>query len=127
MAALVADTSSWISFLSGSGSNRLADALARGEVHLPPIVLAELLSGKMSERDRDALERSLDGLPLSGSDREHWTRVGRLRARLAGRGVTLTIPDAHVAQSALDLGAELLTEDGVFALAARHLPLRLVT
>jgi hypothetical protein len=30
-----------------------------------------------------------------------------------------------VVQCALDLGAELLTEDGIFRLVARHVPLRL--
>jgi hypothetical protein len=48
-----------------------------------------------------------------------------LRARLASKGVSLTIPDAHVAECALELGAELLTEDRIFAHVARHAPLRL--
>lgn len=125
MGALVADTSSWISFLAGGGSDALAEALRRGGLHLPPIVLAELLSGKMSERERDELASALDGLPMCAADRHHWERVGRLRARLASRGVTLTIPDAHVAQCALDLRVSLLTEDQVFGLAAKHVPLKL--
>jgi len=41
--------------------------------------------------------------------------------------VTVTTPDAHVAQCALDLDAVLWTEDSVFALLARHTRLRLGT
>jgi hypothetical protein len=37
----------------------------------------------------------------------------------------VSTPDTHVAQCALDVGAELLTEDRIFKKIARHQPLRL--
>jgi len=40
-------------------------------------------------------------------------------------GLSVTIPDAHVAQCALDRDAILLTRDGVFGKIAKHVPLRL--
>ena len=52
--------------------------------------------------------------------------MGRLRADLRGKGLSVSTPDAHVARCALDLGAELLTEDRVFGLMARHAPLKLL-
>jgi predicted nucleic acid-binding protein len=55
---------------------------------------------------------------------DHWIRVGDLRRTLARKGVSVTIPDAHVAQCALDLDAVLLTSDGVFNTIAKHVPLR---
>ena len=41
-------------------------------------------------------------------------------------GFSVSTPDAHVARCALDLDAELLTEDRIFATLARHVPLKLV-
>jgi predicted nucleic acid-binding protein len=51
--------------------------------------------------------------------------VGRLRNSLAAKGLAISTPDAHVAQCALDLGADLLSADAVFRLVARHTKLSL--
>jgi len=123
--ALVIDTSSWITILAAGMPEEVRRALFAGRVHLPLVVAAELLSGRLAARDRSALEGSLAGLPVCGADLGHWFRVGALRASLATHGLTVSTPDAHVAQCALDLGAELLTEDRVFRQVARHAPLRL--
>jgi len=47
-----------------------------------------------------------------------------LRATLLRRGVTVSTPDAHVAQCAIDRGALLLTHDAVFHKIARIAPIR---
>lgn len=118
MNALVIDTSSWISFLAGGGPELVQQALDERRVYLPPVVAAELLSGRLSASDRRALTSLLDDLPLVQADRAHWYRVGRLRASLGQRGLAVSTPDAHLAQCALDLGAELLTEDRIFSKVA---------
>ena len=125
MSALVVDSSSWVAYLGRGEGDALEEALGEGRVHLPPIVAAELLSGRMSPGQRRALEELLSDLPLCAADREHWFRVGRLRNSLSGKGLSVSTPDAHVAQCTLDLGGTLLTEDGVFARIARHVSLRL--
>lgn len=126
MSALVIDTSSWIAyFREGSGDAIIEPALEEGTVYLPPVVAAELLSGRMAERARGDLEEFLLTLPLCPADVAHWFRVGRLRNSLAARGLSISTPDAHVAQCALDLGAELLSADTIFRLVARHTKLSL--
>jgi predicted nucleic acid-binding protein len=126
VAALVVDSSSWVSYLAGGGARRTIDAaLGEARLFLPPVVAAELLSGRLGKRELAALEGLLARLPLCPSARAHWYRVGRLRAALSAGGLSVSIPDAHVAQCALDLGAWLLTEDRVFRAVARHAPLRL--
>jgi predicted nucleic acid-binding protein len=125
VSALVVDTSSWVTYLGRGEGDALEEALGEGRVHLPPIVAAELLSGRMNPGQRRALEELLSELPLCPADRDHWFRVGRLRDRLAAKGLSVSTPDAHVAQCTLDLGGALLTEDGVFTRMARHVPLRL--
>ena len=127
MSALVVDTSSWIEWLGGRLVAPLREGLGEGRVHLPPIVVAEILSGRLSESHRRAIEALLNALPLCQSDLAHWFRVGALRHLLSSRGLQVSIPDTHVAQCALDLDAELLTEDAIFARIARHCPLRLAS
>jgi predicted nucleic acid-binding protein len=114
-----------VSFFAGSDSGLLEDALGEGRAYLPPIVAAELLSGDLNKTDRRKLEELLRDLPLCVIDLEHWFRVGQLRERLRRRGLSISTPDAHVAQCALDLDGALLAEDGIFRQVAKHVPLRL--
>ena len=123
---LVVDTSAWIEFFRGREIPLLEDALALGSVVLPPVVVAELVSGVRGKADRAALVDLLEDLPLHETARDHWVRVGELRLALARKSLTVSTPDAHVAQCALDRDAPLLTRDRVFAKIARHAPLRLV-
>ena len=125
MDALVVDSSSWVSYLAGAGARAIDSALGDGRLFLPPIVAAELLSGCLGRRELAALQDLLSRLPLCPAGRAHWYRVGRFRAALSAHGLSVSIPDAHVAQCALDLGAALLSEDRVFRAVARHTPLRL--
>lgn len=122
---LVVDTSSWIDFFRGETIPLLEDALALGSVVLPPIVVAELLSGARRPSDRAALQDLLADLPLHETPREHWVRAGELRLRLIEKGHAISVADAHVAQCALDRDAPLLSRDRAFGTIARHAPLRL--
>jgi predicted nucleic acid-binding protein len=125
VSALVVDTSSWIAWLAGGGSSLVEEALEEGRLHVPVVVAAELLSGKLDDSERGDLEDLLSDLPAAGGELGHWFRVGRLRADLRARGLSVSTPDAHVAQCALDLDGLLLTEDAVFGKIAALAPLRL--
>jgi predicted nucleic acid-binding protein len=127
VSALVVDTSSWIAWFAGGGSPLIAEALDEGRVHLPLVVAAELLGGRLDESERAELQSFLSDLPAVGGEPEHWFRVGQLRADLRAVGLSVSTPDAHVAQSALDAGADLLSEDRVFLKIARAVPLRLAS
>jgi tRNA(fMet)-specific endonuclease VapC len=121
---VVVDTSTWIEFLAGRSAPELEAALAEGAVVLPPIVVAELVSGVRPGRQRTALLAMLGDLSIHETTFEHWVRVGELRQRLGSRGQTVSTPDAHVAQCALDRDALLLSRDAVFRRIARLEPLR---
>lgn len=125
MSGVVVDTSVWIDFLAGAPTPGLEDALAHGVVVLPPIVVAELISGARRPRDRAAIADLVGELPLHETPLDHWIRVGELRRHLRSHGVTASTPDAHVAQCAIDLGAVLLSRDAIFPRIARHSALRL--
>jgi tRNA(fMet)-specific endonuclease VapC len=124
VSGLVVDTSVWIDFFSGRPVPALEDGLAQGAVALPPIVVAELVSGARQERQRAAILDLVGDLPVHETPIDHWIRVGDLRRRLAEKGVAVSTPDAHVAQCAIDRDALLLTRDDVFKKIARATALR---
>ena len=123
MSAVVVDTSVWIDFFAGRPTERLEDALRLGAVIVPPIVVSEILSG-VRPRDRASMADFLANLALASVPLAHWIAVGDLRATLARRGLSLSTPDAHIAQCALDRDALLLSHDGVFAKVSAMTALR---
>jgi tRNA(fMet)-specific endonuclease VapC len=125
VSGVVVDTSVWIDFLAGTPTPELEDALSHSAVVLAPIVVAELISGARRQRDRAAIGDLLRELRLHPTDLDHWVRVGELRRRLRAHGLSVSTPDAHVAQCALDLDGVLLTRDSIFSRIARHAKLRL--
>lgn len=127
MSALVVDTSSWIGYFArGHLAVVIEDALNDGRVYLPPIVAAELTSGISSKRELEELRSFMLDLPLCHTPIEHWFRVGALRAKLFRVGESISTPDAHIAQCAIDLAGELLSEDRVFQRIAESAQLRLL-
>ena len=123
MSAVVVDTSVWIDFFAGRPTERLEEALRLGSVTVPPVVVAELLSG-VRGRHRAAMIDLLTDLELSATPLTHWIAVGDLRATLARHGLTVSTPDAHVAQCTLDRDALLLSQDAVFTRIADATALR---
>ena len=99
--------------------------MAHGAIILPPLVVSELVSGAGKKSDRVAVETLLANLPLHETPLDYWIRVGQLRRLLKERGFSVSTPDAHIAQCALDRQALLLSRDAVFSRIARHTGLRM--
>lgn len=119
------DTSVWVDFFRGQPLPDLELALREGLVVLPPIVLAELLSAPLRKKQRAELTSLLRDVPVHETPFDHWQAVGELRARLRRGGTSVSTPDAHVAQTALELESRLWSRDAVFARIAATVPLRL--
>jgi len=127
VSAVVVDSSVWIDLFRGRDFPALEEALAEGRVLVPPLVIAELVSGATSRGDAKRVEDLVQELDLVETPRAHWVRVGELRRRLRGRGLSVSTPDAHVAQCTLDVGGVLLSTDAVFRRIARLTDMRLVS
>lgn len=123
--AVIVDTSIWIDALLGETYRVVEDAMDNGTLYLAPLVIAELLSGELAYAHRESVFHLLQEYPLCDTPLAHWMSVGGLRRALRTRGVNVTIPDAHIAQLALELDAELVTRDAVFPRIANYTPLRL--
>ena len=122
---VIVDSSLWIAALGGETIPAIEDAMAAGTLVLSPLVVAELLSGEMMLHEREFVAELLQDYPVHATPLEHWMAVGGLRRAMKRRGINVTIPDAHVAQCALDRAATLLSRDDIFSRIAAHTPLRL--
>ncbi len=45
---------------------------------------------------------------------EHWLRVGELQQKSAQKGLSISTPEAHIAQCCIDFDGALLSEDKIF-------------
>lgn len=131
MSALVVDTSAWINYFKGNrevDQELLDTALKEGRVYLPVVVAAELISGtKQTEDIENDLKEFLADLQPCDNSLDHWIRVGKLRKQLARKGITISTPDAHVLQCALDLKAYLVHNDKIFDKVRPHVPLKSIS
>jgi len=114
---VIADTSVWISFFNRPTSveKRVLDILIDSdEVVMAGIVLAELLQGCRTSKERDALKETLLALPYVEMTHSVWIRTGETSSVLLRRGITLPIPDLIVASIALEQQFHLYSLDNHF-------------
>jgi predicted nucleic acid-binding protein len=123
--AVIADTSVVVDYLDGRSLEAMDTAVWDETLILSPIVIAEVLSGSDTSWARQAMLDFFRDLPMHQVGRSHWMAVGVLRRDLKGKEINVTIPDAHIAQCAIDLDATLIIRDKIFRLIAGHIPLRL--
>ncbi|HWZ88879.1 MAG TPA: PIN domain-containing protein [Polyangiaceae bacterium] len=125
MSALVVDTSVWVDFFRGVPLVPLEDALHDGLVVLAPLVAAELLSAPLSKSERRSLVAFVRDLPLHPASLDHWLAVGTLRAQSLKKGLSVSTPDAHIAECAIEANALLWSSDAIFRKLAKVSSLRL--
>ena len=122
---IAVDTSTLIAFIGGqSGADvELFDAaLARSDVALPPVVLAEFLSEPQLPADHRALAMAL---PLLEPMPDYWRRAGSARALILAKGLRARLADTLIALSCIDYAVPLITRDGDFHHFAKHSGLKL--
>ena len=123
--AVIVDSSVWIDIFGGRRFAAIEQATTEGTVVLSPIVVTELLSGDLTPAIRERVGELLQEFRLHGTPLSHWMHVAELRRTLALHGIRVSIPDAHIAQCALDLDAILFSRDDIFTRITEHTSLRL--
>lgn len=114
---VIADTSVWISFFNRPASveKRTLDVLIDSdEVAITGVVLAELLQGCRTPKERDALKETILALPYVETTQPIWIRAGETSSALLRRGITLPIPDLIVAAAALERQFQVYSIDRHF-------------
>jgi hypothetical protein len=101
----------------GPDVDLLDQALERGIVVLPPVVLTEMLSYPALEPEVADLVRDLSVLE---THRGFWERAARLRAGILVPGLRARLADTLISQSCLDHEVPLITRDRDFRHFADH-------
>jgi predicted nucleic acid-binding protein len=127
---ILADTSAWIEFLRGTGSEanvRLRGLVGGQELATTDVVLMEVLAGARDDVHRDELRGLLarcEFAPTQGpSDYEAAADLYRA-CRRAGNTVR-ALTDCLIASVAIRSGLSVLHADADFDTLARHTPLEI--
>lgn len=127
---MVVDTNTWADFFNGvraPHAERL-DLALRDEEDLAviPIIITEVLQGFRTDSGFQRARRVLLSLPAVHPTVEIHVRAAKLFRSLRRKGITVRgAVDCVIAQTCLDIDAELLSPDADFEHMARHAPLRL--
>ena len=122
---IAADTSSLVAYFSGHPGpdvDKVFNAVAAGDLTLPPIVLTEALS---DPKAGTALETKLSQLALLEPSHGYWLRAAQNRRILHENRLKAKIADSLIAQSCIDHDVALITRDRDFRHFAKHCGLRL--
>lgn len=108
------DSSALIAYLEGRETMAATAAgmvLGERQACLPPVVLSEVLSDPELPATVAGLIKALPTLPVTDG---YWERAGTLRSRLLAKGFKARLADTLIAQSCLDHGVSLVTQDRDF-------------
>lgn len=120
------DSSALIAYLEGRetmAANAAGMVLGERQACLPPVVLSEVLSDPELPANVAGLIKALPTLPVTDG---YWERAGTLRSRLLAKGLKARLADTLIAQSCLDHGVSLVTQDRDFRHFARIGKLKLL-
>ena len=127
---IIVDSNAWADFFNGVHTPhvaRLDAALEREEdLSVIPIIVTEVLQGFRTETGFQRAQKMLVSLPIIHPTVDCHVRAARLYRTLRRSGVTVRgAVDCVIAQTCLDVEAELLSPDADFEHIARHTSLRL--
>ncbi len=127
---MIVDSNAWADFFNGATTphvERLDTALRDEEdLAILPIIVTEVLQGFRTDSGFRSARRVLVALPVIQPDLGVHVRAAGLFRSLRRQGVTVRgAVDCIIAQTCLEIGAELLSPDTDFEQIARRTPLRL--
>jgi predicted nucleic acid-binding protein len=127
---IVVDSNTWADFFNGTSSpyvQRLDTALEEEEdLAIVPVIITEVLQGFRTDGSFQRGRRVLVALPVIQPSVDCYVGAARMFRSLRKKGITVRgAIDCIIAQTCIDVGAELLSPDIDFQHISRHTPLRL--
>ena len=113
---VIADTCIWIEFFrtKSETSNRLKELIANNLVVGTGIVLAELLQGTKTSKEKDIVINIFDTLEDIEITKKLWTESGNLASELRSSGKTIPLSDITLACCAKEHQLYIFTIDTHF-------------
>ena len=113
---VIADTCIWVEFLRSKSeiSNRLRDLISINAVASVGIIIAELLQGTRSEKERRIIVEIFESFESIEMTKEIWIETGMLANNLRLKGKTVPLSDIAIACCAKKKGYKVFTIDKHF-------------
>ena len=112
------DTSVWIAYFQTHSPTgvleKVDELLSNGDIHVPKIVLAELIQGAHSEKDIAVIREFVEAFTIVGESPDTWLEAGRLSFTLKKKGKTINLSDCYIAILANEHRCSVLTLDKHF-------------
>ena len=114
---ILIDTSVWIDFFRDQSltfSQKVDDLLAKNEIYVPKIVVAELIQGSKSDREVAVVKEFLNAFHIIDQNEDTWMRAGELSYLLKRKGKRVNLADCYIAMIAEEHGCQIFTLDEHF-------------
>lgn len=111
------DTSVWISYFKNKDdqfADKVDEVLASSEVHVPKVVIAELIQGARSEKEISVIEEFIDAFNIIDQSETTWTKAGKLSYSMKKKGITVNVVDCYIAVIADENSCSIFSLDEHF-------------
>lgn len=112
------DTSVWIAYFHGRAPagvlEKVDELLSDSDIHVPKIVLAELIQGAHSEKNVEVLREFVEAFTIIGESADTWMEAGRLSFTLKKKGKNINLADCYIAILAKEHKCSVMTLDKHF-------------
>jgi predicted nucleic acid-binding protein len=125
------DTSIWIAYFQSHAPvgvlGKVDELLSDGDIHVPKIVLAELIQGAHSEKDVAVIREFVEAFTIISESADTWLEAGRLSFRLKKKGKTINLSDCYIAILAKEHKCAVLTLDKHFKEIQKETDVRILS
>lgn len=124
------DTSVWIAYFKNKDSRlaeKVGEVLTSADVHVPKVVIAELIQGAKSEKEISVIEEFIEAFNIIDQKEDTWLKAGRLSFSMKKKGLTVHIVDCYISILAFENNCSIFTLDEHFKGIKRFLKVRLLT
>jgi len=123
------DTSVWIAYFQAHAPAGVLEAvdelLTNADIHVPKIVLAELIQGAHSEKDIAVIREFVEAFTIIGESTDTWVSAGALSFALKKKGKTINLADCYISVLAQEHKCSVLTLDKHFKEIQKELGIKL--
>ena len=126
---ILVDTSIWIDYFKNKSSSlaeKVDEMLTGDEVHVPKIVIAELIQGAKSEREVSVIEEFIEAFHIVDQGEDTWIKAGKLSFTLKKEGKHINLSDCYIAVIAQEHDCHILTLDVHFKEIQKLVDIRLL-
>jgi len=106
------DTSVWIDYFQNSSSpisEEVDRILSEDEVHVPKIVIAELIQGAKTSKEIAVIEDFLEAFYIIDQREDTWIKAGWLSYDLKKKGKSIHLLDCYIAIMAQQFECKIFT------------------